>query len=132
MASDKLLLSDRLDSRKDIAVRAKGMLHRLNHGLKYLFTIKTLKGVVTFHFYQFIETRPGTSRENVLVHGIVRHFTLQNSDYTPLAYQFTYPESGQSPDCDCRSDEISIAAAARIALIFFRTTPSSLALPLPG
>ena len=40
--------------------------------------------------FPLIETWPATKRENVRVHGIVRHFTLQNSNYTPLAYQFTY------------------------------------------
>ena len=119
-----LLFSDWLNSRKDVTMTTKGMLPPLQHSLKNLLAIKTLKRVVTFHVHQLIETRTVTNWENVLVHGIVRHFALQNSDYTPLAYQFTYPESGQSPDyCDCRSDVISIAAAARMALIFFRTTP---------
>ena|SRR5205809_2045209 len=107
-----------LNAREDVAMTTKGVLRPLKHGLKYLFTIKTLKSVVTFHFHQLIETRSATDRENILVRGIVRHFTLQNSDIGSLTLK-----SCQLPDYDCRSDEASIAATACMALIFFRRTP---------
>lgn len=49
-----LLFSDRLDSRQNLAVPIKSVLHPLNYCVKNLGTVCALKGEGALHFRQFV------------------------------------------------------------------------------